>query len=176
MADSRRIVIVGGGVIGLGIACHLARLGMNDVLLLERNQLSSGTSWHAAGIVGPLRASFNLTRLASYACELFPALEAQTGQSTGFRQTGGYWLAREPARMQELKRIAAIGEISAGRRRPWRGRLRRDGMGRTADLRGRPDRLHGSDHDGPYGDGDQGRAAGRGAGPRGLRILRHADL
>ena len=111
MGDSRRIVIVGGGVIGLGIAYHLARLGTDEVLLVERNQLGSGTSWHAAGIVGPLRASMNLTRIAAYACELFPALEAETGQGTGFRETGGYWLAREPARMQELRRIAAMGEM-----------------------------------------------------------------
>ena len=65
MSVSHKIVIVGGGVIGLGVAYHLAKLGVNDVLLLERNQLTSGTSWHAAGIVGPLRASINLTRACS---------------------------------------------------------------------------------------------------------------
>jgi glycine cleavage system aminomethyltransferase T/glycine/D-amino acid oxidase-like deaminating enzyme len=107
-----RVVIVGGGVIGLGIAYHLAQLGRSDVLLVERNQLTSGTSWHAAGIVGPLRASLNLTRLATYATELFPRLEAETGQSTGFRQTGGYWLARTSERMTELRRIAAMGEMA----------------------------------------------------------------
>ena len=107
-----RVVIVGGGVIGLGIAYHLAKLGVSDVLLVERNQLTSGTSWHAAGIVGPLRASLNLTRLATYATELFPQLEAETGQGTGFRQTGGYWLARTPERMAELRRIAAMGEMA----------------------------------------------------------------
>ena len=62
MGDSARIVIVGGGVIGLGLAYHLAELGVTDVLLVERNQLTSGTSWHAAGIVGPLRASLNPER------------------------------------------------------------------------------------------------------------------
>ncbi len=102
---------MGGGVVGLSVAYHLARLGVDEVLLVERNRLTSGTSWHAAGIVGPLRASMNMTRIAAYACELFPALEAETGQSTGFRRTGGYWLAREPARMRELRRIAAMGEI-----------------------------------------------------------------
>lgn len=107
-----RVVIVGGGVIGLGIAYHLARLGLSDVLLIERNRLTSGTSWHAAGIVGPLRASLNLTRLATYATELFPRLEAETGQSAGFRQTGGYWLARTSERMAELRRIAAMGEMA----------------------------------------------------------------
>ena len=107
-----RIVIIGGGVIGLGVAYHLARLGVDDVLLIERNQLTSGTSWHAAGIVGPLRASMNATRLALVADELFPALERETGQSTGYRRTGGFWLARIPDRLVELRRIAAIGEMA----------------------------------------------------------------
>lgn len=87
--ESRKIVIVGGGVIGLSVAYHLGKLGADDVLLLERNQLTSGTSWHAAGIVGPLRASMNMTRIAAYASELLPQLEVETGQSTGYRQTGG---------------------------------------------------------------------------------------
>lgn len=112
MSDSARIVIVGGGVIGLGIAYHLAKLGAEDVLLIERNQLTSGTSWHAAGIVGPLRASLKLTQLASYATELLPRLEAESGQSTGYRQTGGFWLASTADRMIELRRIAAIGEMA----------------------------------------------------------------
>lgn len=111
MNEGARIVIIGGGVIGLAIAYHLAELGETDVVLLERNRLTSGTSWHAAGIVGPLRASLNLTRLAQYAIELFPRLEEQTGQSTGYRQTGGLWLARRAERMNELKRIAHIGDV-----------------------------------------------------------------
>lgn len=104
-----RIVVVGGGAIGLGLAYHLGLRDAGDVLLLERNQLTSGTSWHAAGIVGPLRATPNMTRLASYALELFPKLEDETGMSTGFRRTGGYWLARRPERLDELRRIAALG-------------------------------------------------------------------
>ncbi|WP_127557198.1 GcvT family protein [Nioella ostreopsis] len=104
-----RIIIIGGGAIGLSLAYHLAQRGAQDVVLLERNQLTSGTSWHAAGIVGPLRATPNMTRLAMYAGELFPRLEAETGLSTGYRKTGGYWLAREPERMDELHRIAALG-------------------------------------------------------------------
>ena len=110
--ETARIVIVGGGVIGLSIAYHLARLGLDDVLLIERNRLTSGTSWHAAGIVGPLRASMSATRLAVCANELFPALERETGQSTGYRRTGGYWLARTAERLVELRRIAAIGEMA----------------------------------------------------------------
>jgi len=104
-------VIIGGGVIGLATAYHLAELGVSDVVLLERHQLTSGTSWHAAGIVGPLRASLNLTRLAQYATELFPRLEELTGQASGYRRTGGLWLARRAERMDELKRIAHMGDV-----------------------------------------------------------------
>ncbi|MCZ4353098.1 FAD-dependent oxidoreductase [Roseovarius aestuarii] len=104
-----RTVIIGGGAIGLSLAYHLAQRDVRDVVLLERNSLTSGTSWHAAGIVGPLRATPNMTKLAMYAGELFPALEGLTGQDTGYRRTGGYWLARAPERMDELHRIAALG-------------------------------------------------------------------
>ncbi|MFA3915429.1 GcvT family protein [Ruegeria hyattellae] len=102
-------LIIGGGAIGLSLAYHLAKRGAQDVLLLERNQLTSGTSWHAAGIVGPLRATPNMTRLAMAALDVFPHLEAETGMSTGYVRTGGYWLAREPARLDELHRIADLG-------------------------------------------------------------------
>jgi 4-methylaminobutanoate oxidase (formaldehyde-forming) len=111
MADERRnVVIVGGGAVGLSVAYHLGKIGIDDVLLLERWQLTSGTSWHAAGIVGPLRASMNLTRLAKYALDLFVELEAETGQSTGYRQTGGVWLAQNETRLLELRRIKAMGD------------------------------------------------------------------
>ncbi|MDH3764131.1 MAG: FAD-dependent oxidoreductase, partial [Gammaproteobacteria bacterium] len=113
MASERRnVVIIGGGAIGLSTAYHLGHLGVDDVLLLERDQLTSGTSWHAAGIVGPLRASMNLTRLAKYALELFVELESETGQATGYQQTGGIWLAQQPERMLELRRIKAMGDRS----------------------------------------------------------------
>lgn len=110
--ESAKVVVIGGGIIGLSTAYHLGRLGCRDVLLLERNELTSGTSWHAAGIVGPLRSSMNLTKLAIYATELFAALEVETGQATGYRRTGGLWLARTADRLTELKRIAAMGEMA----------------------------------------------------------------
>lgn len=105
-----RILIIGGGAIGLSIAYHLAKRGADDITVLERNQLTSGTSWHAAGIVGPLRATPNMTQLAMAALEVFPELEAETGMSTGYRQTEGYWLARDTARLDELRRIADLGQ------------------------------------------------------------------
>jgi len=106
------IVIAGGGVIGLSIAYHLARAGASQVTLLERNRLTSGTSWHAAGIVGPLRSSQNLTTLARYGITLFAELERETGQATGYQRTGGYWLAQQPERLLELQRIGAMAELN----------------------------------------------------------------
>ncbi|MCB1432345.1 MAG: FAD-binding oxidoreductase, partial [Alphaproteobacteria bacterium] len=79
----QKIIIIGGGAIGLSVAYHLAKLKAGEITLLERNQLTSGTSWHAAGIVGPLRATASMTRIAAAALEVFPRLEAETGMSTG---------------------------------------------------------------------------------------------
>ncbi len=107
-----KTVIVGGGAIGLSIAYHLAKAGASDVVLLERNRIGSGTSWHAAGIVGPLRASQNLTELACYGIDLFNRLEVETDQSTGYCQTGGCWLAQSDERLHELTRIAALGRLN----------------------------------------------------------------
>lgn len=105
-----KVVIIGGGAVGLSVAYHLGARDARDVLLLERHQLTSGTSWHAAGIVGPLRATPNMTRIAMYARECFESLEVKTGMSTGYKRTGGYWLARKPERLDELNRIASLGQ------------------------------------------------------------------
>jgi 4-methylaminobutanoate oxidase (formaldehyde-forming) len=105
-----RIVIIGGGVIGCSIAYHLAKLGESDVVLLERLQLTHGATWHAAGLVGQLRSSSNLTRLMRYSAELFAALEAETGQATGWHGVGSLRLASSPARWQELKRSATMAK------------------------------------------------------------------
>ncbi len=106
-----RIVIVGGGVIGCSVAYHLTRSGSTDVLLLERKQLTSGTTWHAAGLVGQLRQTINMTRLARYTSELYRGLEAETGQATGYRQCGSVSLATTAARMEELARNASMAKV-----------------------------------------------------------------
>ena len=103
-----KVVVIGGGIVGTSIAYHLTKRGVSDVLLLERDQLTSGTTWHAAGLVGQLRPSHNLTKLASYAVELYPRLEEETGQATGFKQVGSITLAQTPERFHELKRSASM--------------------------------------------------------------------
>ncbi len=105
------VVIVGGGVIGCSIAYHLAKLGGFDVVLLERQQLTSGTTWHAAGLVGQLRTSINMTKLAKYTSELYRGLEAETGQATGYRQCGSISLATNAERFEELKRSASMAKV-----------------------------------------------------------------
>ena len=95
---------MGGGVAGCSIAYHLAKTGITDVILLERRQLTCGTTWHAAGLVTQLRATRNMTELAKYTGELFHNLESETGQATGFKQNGSLRLAKHAARFEELKR------------------------------------------------------------------------
>jgi glycine cleavage system T protein len=103
-----RVVVIGGGIAGCSVAYHLTKLGWRDVLLLERRDISCGTTWHAAGLVGQLRATQNLTRLAKYGGDLYERLEAETGQATGFRRPGSLSLARNAERMHELKRLASM--------------------------------------------------------------------
>ncbi|MDH5323677.1 MAG: FAD-dependent oxidoreductase, partial [Gammaproteobacteria bacterium] len=105
------VIIIGGGVIGCSIAYHLAKMGWSDVVLLERQQLTSGTTWHAAGLVGQLRTSINMTRLAKYTSELYRGLEAETGQATGYRQCGSISLATNKERFEELKRSASMAKV-----------------------------------------------------------------
>lgn len=103
-----RAVIVGGGVVGCSVAYHLAKLGWRDIVLLERKQLTSGTTWHAAGLIGQLRATANMTRLARYGAELYGNLEAETGVATGFKRVGSLSLALTAERLEELKRGASM--------------------------------------------------------------------
>ena len=105
-----QVVIIGGGIIGCSVAYHLCKLGLTDVVLLERKSLTSGTTWHAAGLVGQLRATQNLTRLAQYTTTLLQELEAETGQATGFKQTGSLAIANNTERFEELKRGASMAK------------------------------------------------------------------
>jgi 4-methylaminobutanoate oxidase (formaldehyde-forming) len=107
LPDRARVVIVGGGVVGTSVAYHLTKLGLTDVVLIEQGQLSSGTTWHAAGLVGQLRASESATRLVQYSTRLYAALEEETGLSAGYKQCGGVTVARTEDRMIQLRRTAA---------------------------------------------------------------------
>jgi 4-methylaminobutanoate oxidase (formaldehyde-forming) len=103
-----RAVIIGGGVAGCSVAYHLAKLGWKDIVLLERKQLTSGTTWHAAGLIGQLRATRNMTRLAKYSADLYGSLEAETGIATGYRKCGSFTVALTEARKEEIYRAASM--------------------------------------------------------------------
>jgi 4-methylaminobutanoate oxidase (formaldehyde-forming) len=105
-----QVAIIGGGIVGCSLAYHLTKLGWHDIVLLERKQLTCGTTWHAAGLVGQLRATQNLTRLAQYTTELYATLEAETGQATGFKQNGSLSIAGDSERLEELKRGASMAK------------------------------------------------------------------
>jgi 4-methylaminobutanoate oxidase (formaldehyde-forming) len=104
------VVIIGGGIVGNSIAYHLGKIGITNTVVLERKQLTSGTTWHAAGLVGQLRASKNLTELAKYTTSLFEGLEKETGQATGFKQNGSISIALTDGRMEELLRGASMAK------------------------------------------------------------------
>src|SRR6266536_1416487 len=167
--DSARAVIIGGGVVGCSVAYHLTKLGWRDVVLLEQGRLTCGTTWHAAGLVGQLRAHQNMTRLVQYSASLYQTLEADTGQATGWKQCGSVLVARTPERMTLFRRIHAaaraqgvaceiISIAEAGRRYP---------VMRTDDLLGAlwlPD-------DAKVNPADVTQALARGARMNGARIF-----
>ncbi|NDR59090.1 GcvT family protein [Aliiruegeria sabulilitoris] len=103
-----RVVIVGGGIVGASVAYHLTKLGWTDVVLLDRKQFCSGTTWHAAGLIAQLRATQNMTRLAKYSQELYGELEAETGMATGFRRVGSITVALTVERHEEILRQASM--------------------------------------------------------------------
>src|SRR5438270_11710407 len=107
LPDSATVVIVGGGIARASTAYHLARLGCNDVVLPEQGKLTCGTTWHAAGLVGQLRATRNATRMSRYGIELYSALEAETGLATGWKQCGSLNVAKTPERLKLFKRQMA---------------------------------------------------------------------
>src|SRR5215470_16161812 len=108
LPSQARVVIISGGIAGCSVAYHLAKLGWRDVVLLERKKLTCGTTWHAAGLIGQLRATANMTKLARYGAELYATLEAETGVATGFRRVGSVSLALTRERLEELKRGASM--------------------------------------------------------------------
>ncbi len=108
LPEKAKVVIIGGGAVGTSVLYHLAKAGWDDLVLLERRELGCGTTWHAAGLVGQLRNNLNLTQLAQYTAELFESLEAETGQSTGFRQNGSLSVASDEHRFEELKRSVTM--------------------------------------------------------------------
>lgn len=109
--EQSQIVIIGGGVIGCSVAYHLTRRGCKDVVLLERSQLTCGTTWHAAGLIGQMRATNNMTQLAKYTAELYAGLEEETGQATGFQQTGSMFVTANTDRLEEIKRTSSMATV-----------------------------------------------------------------
>src|SRR5262245_17004811 len=169
-----RVVVIGGGIAGCSVAYHLTKLGWRDVVLLERRDVSCGTTWHAAGLVGQLRATNNLTRLAKYGADLYERLEAETGQATGFRRPGSISVARTRERLVELKRAASMARSfgvevevitpsEAGRRWP---------LLRTDDLVG----AVWLPRDGRTNPIDTTRALARGAQLGGARIIENTGV
>jgi glycine cleavage system aminomethyltransferase T/glycine/D-amino acid oxidase-like deaminating enzyme len=163
------VVIIGGGIVGCSVAYHLAKRGCGDVLLLERKRLTCGTTWHAAGLVGQLRATQNLTRLAQYTTQLYEGLERETGQATGFRQVGSIAVAASEARFEELKRGASMARcfglevqvLSPGAARERWPLLSTDGLVGAVFL----------PKDGQTNPVDTTRALARGARRGGVRIV-----
>lgn len=109
LPSTARTIVIGGGVIGCSIAYHLAREGRKDIVVLERSKLTSGTTWHAAGLVRRLRPSATLTKLINHSIDLYGELEVETGQATGWIQTGSLTLATNQDRLTNIKRQASLG-------------------------------------------------------------------
>ena len=149
-----RVVVIGGGIIGASVAYHLTKLGWTDLVLLEQGHLSGGTTWHAAGLVGQLRATESGTRLVQYSAQLYSELEAETGLATGFKRCGGVTVARTagpdgPAAAHRRHRRGLRPRLRADQPRPGARALPdpRDGRPRRRDLaagrrHGQPDRRH----------------------------------
>ena len=108
---SAKVVVIGGGVAGCSVAYHLSKFGWKDIVLLERDQLTSGTTWHAAGLIGQLGASATITKLRNYSLNLYKQLEQETGLSTGLKQNGSLTVATTQSRLDELKRQATTAQL-----------------------------------------------------------------
>jgi 4-methylaminobutanoate oxidase (formaldehyde-forming) len=110
LPDRAQVVVIGGGIVGCSVAYHLTKRGVSDVLVLEQGSLTSGTTWHAAGLVTQLKSSHSLTKLASYTARLYEDLEDETGQATGYRTPGSILVASDSERWEELLRSASMAK------------------------------------------------------------------
>src|SRR4029079_16597861 len=108
LPQQAQVVIIGGGVGGCSIAYHLTQMGWKYVIILERHEVTSGSTWHSAGLVGQMRSDANLTRLMHYSTELYGRLKSETGQDTSWREVGGIRLASSADRMEEIKRLVGM--------------------------------------------------------------------
>ncbi|MDC0195252.1 FAD-dependent oxidoreductase, partial [Alphaproteobacteria bacterium] len=109
--QTAKVVIIGGGVAGCSVAYHLSKFGWKDIVLLERDQLTSGTTWHAAGLIGQLGSSATITKLRNYSLNLYKQLENETGLSTGLKQNGSLTVATDEGRLEELKRQVTTAQL-----------------------------------------------------------------
>ena len=111
LPSSAKVIVIGGGVAGCSVAYHLAKYGWKDIVLLERDQLTSGTTWHAAGLIGQLGASATLTKIRNHSLNLYKELENETGLSTGLKQIGSLSVATTKERLDELKRQVTTAQL-----------------------------------------------------------------
>ena len=109
--ESAKVVVIGGGVAGCSVAYHLSKYGWKDVILLERDQLTSGTTWHAAGLIGQIGSSATITKLRNHSLNLYKELEKETGLSTGLKQNGSLTVATTHDRLDELKRQVNTAQL-----------------------------------------------------------------
>src|SRR6186713_287815 len=168
------IVIVGGGIAGCSVAYHLAKMGKTDVLLLEQGKLTSGTTWHAAGLVGQMRPNRNMTQMSQYGIELYATLEAETGLATGWKQCGSVNVAKTRERMMVLRKQLALArsfgvecaEISAARAGELFPVLRTDDLAGAIWIPG----------DGKANPADLTMSLAKGARQRGAKISEESEV
>lgn len=168
------VVVVGGGIVGASIAYHLTHRGVNDVVVLERHQLTAGTTWHAAGLVAQLRSTENQTKLSRYSLDLYARLKDETEQDPGFRTPGAISLASTPERWEELRRTAAMARYLGVEAEEIDAReiAERWPLAETADL-------HGGiwlPNDGVVGPSDCTMALARGARSGGARFVENTGV
>ena len=111
LPNSTKVVVIGGGVVGCSVAYHLAKFGWKDTILLERDQLTSGTTWHAAGLVSQLGPTAAITKIRKYTLDLYKKLEKEVDHSAGLRLNGALSIAQNKGRWQELQRQATTAQL-----------------------------------------------------------------